>query len=55
MNVSIADLIIFTGLLVAAMLAYRLKKLTLAGAITGAIVGILIFKGGGGIGLAMLA
>jgi uncharacterized protein (TIGR00297 family) len=50
-----ADIIIYTILLLGAAFSYVAKKLTLAGAITGALVGLLIYKGAGFTGIAMLA
>jgi uncharacterized protein (TIGR00297 family) len=50
-----ADIVIYIILLLGAALSYLTKKLTLAGAITGAIVGILIYKGSGFTGIVMLA
>jgi uncharacterized protein (TIGR00297 family) len=50
-----ADMIIYIILLLGAVLSYLTKKLTPVGAITGAIVGLLIYKGSGFTGIAMLA
>jgi uncharacterized protein (TIGR00297 family) len=52
---STADIVIYLILLLGATLSYITKKLTLAGAITGALVGLLIYKGSGFTGLTMLA
>ncbi|MGF7081852.1 DUF92 domain-containing protein [Mucilaginibacter sp. UYCu711] len=52
---STTDIIISIILLLSAALSYTAKKLTVAGAITGAFVGILIYKGAGFTGLVMLA
>jgi uncharacterized protein (TIGR00297 family) len=49
-----ADLIVYIILLLGAALSYLTKKLTPAGAITGAIVGLLIYQGSGLTGIAML-
>lgn len=51
---ALADVLICVFLLAAATWSYTAKKLTLAGAITGAITGFLIYKGAGFTGLAML-
>ncbi|GAB3926797.1 DUF92 domain-containing protein [Mucilaginibacter myungsuensis] len=51
----ITDILIYTALLLGGLLSYRFKKLTLAGALTGAIVGALIYKGAGYTGIALLA
>lgn len=48
-------IIILLILLSGAVLSYATKKLTLTGAITGALVGILIYKGSGFTGLPLLA
>ncbi|MCC8424200.1 DUF92 domain-containing protein [Mucilaginibacter sp. UR6-11] len=50
-----ADVIIYILLLTGAALSFITRKLTLTGAITGAVVGLLIYKGAGYTGLAMLA
>ena len=50
-----ADLIVFIILVLGATLSFTAKKLTLSGAITGAVVAILIYKGIGHTGIAMLA
>lgn len=50
-----ADVIIYILLLLGAVWSYTSKKLTLSGAITGAIIGLLIYKGSGYIGIIMLA
>ncbi|MGZ3753952.1 MAG: DUF92 domain-containing protein [Mucilaginibacter sp.] len=50
-----ADLIVYIVLLLGATLSFTTKKLTLTGAITGAVVATLIYKGIGNIGIAMLA
>jgi uncharacterized protein (TIGR00297 family) len=50
-----ADIIVYSLLLFGAAFTYRTQKLTLAGAITGAIVGLLIYNGAGLTGIAMLA
>jgi uncharacterized protein (TIGR00297 family) len=49
------DIIVYIVLLIAAILSFATKKLTLAGAATGALVGLLIYKGVGYTGLIMLA
>lgn len=51
----VANIIIYFLLLFGAALSYLTKKLTLAGAITGALIGLLIYKGAGFAGIAMLA
>jgi uncharacterized protein (TIGR00297 family) len=51
----VADIIVYAFLLLGAILSYTAKKLTLAGAITGALVGLCIYKGAGYTGIAMLA
>jgi uncharacterized protein (TIGR00297 family) len=51
----VVDISIYLFLLLGATLSYTTKKLTLLGAITGAIVGLLIYKGAGYTGLIMLA
>ncbi|MDB5157143.1 MAG: hypothetical protein JWR50_1850 [Mucilaginibacter sp.] len=51
----IADIIIYLFLLTGATLSYTKNKLTLTGAITGALVGLFIYKGAGYSGLVMLA
>lgn len=50
-----ADIIIYILLLLGAVWSYTGKKLTLSGAITGAVVGLLIYKGSGYIGIIILA
>lgn len=50
----VADILIYIFLLLAAVWSYSAKKLTLAGAGTGLITGLLIYKGAGFTGLAML-
>src|ERR1700757_4357921 len=50
-----ADIIIYLFLLLGALLSFTTRKLTLAGAITGAVVGWLIYKGAGYTGMVMLA
>ncbi|WP_217452197.1 DUF92 domain-containing protein [Mucilaginibacter humi] len=52
---SIAEIIIYLILLLGSAFSYTAKKLTLAGAITGAIVGALMYKGAGLTGLLILA
>ncbi len=52
---SIAEIIILLILLLGSALSYTTKKLTLAGAITGAIVGLLMYKAAGLTGLIILA
>ncbi|MDB5001967.1 MAG: hypothetical protein JWQ34_192 [Mucilaginibacter sp.] len=52
---STADIIILFILLSGAILSYTTKKLTFAGVVTGAIVGLLMYKGGGLTGLIILA
>ncbi|MFD2865379.1 DUF92 domain-containing protein [Mucilaginibacter antarcticus] len=49
------DVIIYIILLFGAVFSYMAKKLTLPGAITGAMVGLLIYEGAGLTGVAMLA
>lgn len=49
------DLIIYIILVLGATLSFTSKKLTLSGAITGAVVAILIYTGIGYTGIAMLA
>jgi uncharacterized protein (TIGR00297 family) len=51
----IADIIVYIFLLFGAALSFTIGKLTLSGAITGAAVGLLIYKGAGYTGIAMLA
>jgi uncharacterized protein (TIGR00297 family) len=51
----IADIIIYIFLLIGAILSYTTRKLTLPGAITGSLVGLLIYKGAGYTCIAMLA
>jgi len=48
------DIIVYVVLLIAATLSFTTRKLTLAGAATGALVGLLIYKGAGYPGLIML-
>jgi uncharacterized protein (TIGR00297 family) len=52
---STAEIIIYLILLLGSALSFTTKKLTLAGAITGAIVGLLMYKGAGLTGLIILA
>jgi uncharacterized protein (TIGR00297 family) len=52
---SISEIIIYSILLLGSALSYTAKKLTLAGAVTGAIVGLLMYKGAGLTGLMILA
>ncbi len=52
---TINEVVIYTILLLGSALSYTAKKLTLAGAITGAIVGALMYKGAGLTGLLILA
>lgn len=52
---TITDLIVYVILLAAAILAHRNNNLTRTGAITGCIVGLLIYKGAGITGLILLA
>lgn len=49
------DITIYIFLLLGAVLSFTTGKLTLNGAITGALVGVLIYKGAGLTGIAMLA
>ncbi|MES2277727.1 MAG: DUF92 domain-containing protein [Bacteroidota bacterium] len=49
------DVLIYIFLLSGAILSFTTRKLTLAGAITGALVGLLIYKGAGYGGIIMLA
>jgi uncharacterized protein (TIGR00297 family) len=51
----IAEIIIYSILLLGSTLSYTTKKLTLAGAVTGAVVGLLTYKGAGLTGLIILA
>jgi uncharacterized protein (TIGR00297 family) len=51
----VSEIIIYSILLLGSVLSYTAKKLTLAGAITGAIVGALMYKGAGLTGLLILA
>jgi uncharacterized protein (TIGR00297 family) len=51
----VSDITIYSILLLGSALSYTAKKLTLAGAITGAIVGLLMHKGAGLTGLFILA
>lgn len=48
------EIIIYTVLLLIALASYLTKRLTLAGAITGAFVGLFIYKGAGIGGLSLL-
>lgn len=52
---TITEVVIYGILLLGSALSYTAKKLTLAGAITGAIVGLLMYKGAGLTGLIILA
>jgi uncharacterized protein (TIGR00297 family) len=52
---SISEIIILLILFFGSALSYTAKKLTLAGAATGAIVGLLMYKGAGLTGLIILA
>jgi uncharacterized protein (TIGR00297 family) len=52
---SIVEVVIYSVLLIGSVLSYTAKKLTLAGALTGAIVGALMYKGAGLTGLLILA
>ena len=52
---SLTDIVVYLFLLIGATLSYTKSKLTLAGAITGALVGLFIYKGAGYPGLVMLA
>lgn len=49
-----AETLIYIVLLVGVILSIMTKKLTINGAVTGAIVGLLVFKGGGYTGIALL-
>lgn len=51
----VTNLIVYIFLIAASLISYLTKKLTLAGAITGSIVGLLIYKGAGLTGLFLLA
>jgi uncharacterized protein (TIGR00297 family) len=51
----IADIAVYIILLLGAILSYITHKLTLVGAISGMLVGLLIYKGTGYPGIAMLA
>lgn len=51
---TITEVVIYAILLLGSALSYTAKKLTLAGAITGAIVGALMYKGAGLTGLLIL-
>jgi uncharacterized protein (TIGR00297 family) len=50
-----ADIVVYILLLFGAALSFRTRKLTFAGAVTGALVGLFIYKGAGLSGIAMLA
>jgi len=52
---SVTNLIAYIFLLAASLISCLTKKLTLPGAITGAIIGLLIYKGAGLTGLLLLA
>lgn len=52
---ALTDLVVYVILLAGAILAYRTKKLTHTGAITGGIAGLFIYKGAGLTGLLLLA
>jgi uncharacterized protein (TIGR00297 family) len=52
---SISEIIILLILLLGSTLSYTTKKLTVGGAITGALVGLLMYKGAGLTGLIILA
>jgi uncharacterized protein (TIGR00297 family) len=52
---TLADGLLYTFLLLGAVLSYTTSKLTLAGAITGTLTGLLIYKGAGYTGIGMLA
>jgi uncharacterized protein (TIGR00297 family) len=49
------DLIIYTLLLVGSVLSFTFRKLNFTGALMGAVVGLLVYKGAGYTGIAMLA
>lgn len=51
---AIQDIVIYILLVLAAYLSYSKEKLTLAGAITGAITGLLIYLGAGLLGVTVL-
>lgn len=51
----LAHSIVYTTLVVAALISYRTKKLTLSGAAMGTLAGLLIYKGAGLPGLILLA
>lgn len=51
----IIEIFIYVILILGSVLSYTTKKLTLAGAITGVIVGLLMYKGAGLTGLLILA
>ncbi|TSJ42940.1 DUF92 domain-containing protein [Mucilaginibacter corticis] len=51
----VVQIIIYTILLLGSTLSYTAKKLTLAGAATGAVVGLLMYKSAGLMGLMILA
>lgn len=53
-RMTFTGLIVYSALLIAAVLAYRTGKLTRAGAITGYIVALFIYKGAGVMGVAVL-
>jgi uncharacterized protein (TIGR00297 family) len=55
MNIPTPDIFVYVFLLLAAVLSFTTHKLTLSGAITGFIVGLLIYKGAGYMGIAMLS
>jgi len=52
---SVTDLIVYIFLLAASLISCLTKKLTMAGAVTGGIIGLLIYKGAGLTGLLLLA
>ncbi|WP_214071305.1 DUF92 domain-containing protein [Mucilaginibacter sp. dw_454] len=52
---TLADVSVYTILLIAAVLSYRTGKLTRTGAVVGDIVGVFIYKGAGVTGLILLA
>jgi len=52
---SVTNLIVYIFLLAASLISCLTKKLTMAGAVTGGIIGLLIYKGAGLTGLLLLA
>lgn len=48
------DYLVYLFLLAGMLLSYRAQKLTLAGSVTGGLVGLLVYQGGGSIALILL-